>query len=543
MKRLMGKIVQVIVFLIGMVACREVERPLYLTPELRVMDASNITRSSATLSCEIELKGTESISEIRCLYGLSQEVEEIVECESVSLNPSVSLEGLAPNTTYYYCFEVSNGYSKVRSDLFHFMTSPTQSPSVGDLALLGKGPVSVMLQFDLLDDGGESLLAAGFYVKEENGHEELVEVACEGEAFFVRLGNLKQLTQYEIQGFAKNAIGETRTEKISIETEQSVVIVKPGTLEEIVGKENIYQFYELAVSGPLNGSDILILREMMGRDAKGNLTEGRMAKLDLTDVSIEVGGHSYDGIHYTDEDVLGTGMFAGCLFLEEIALPYGTKEIEKGAFDDCPELKRLCMPSMLENVLPSKGCKKLTQIDVVSNNFKYTSYDGCLYSRNCEVLYWWPEGKNQAEKPFPEQLRRIEAYAFQQTVMKVLELPSTVEELGMGAFYGSQLEFFVVPENVTTISTALFQGCEKLRTVRFGSEVGVLSAYIFDGCLLEHLYVPVKDFLPICHEKAFSGMGYDGNNCILHVPVGCKDMYRNDNHWKNFAHIEDDLEY
>ena len=541
MKWMMAKIGQGIIFLIGMMACCEVEKPLYLTPVLEVMDAIEITRNSAKLSCKIELTGIEEVSGIRCLYGISQEVEETLECDSLSQTPSVFLEGLKPNTTYYYCFEVDNGYSKVRSAMNHFTTSPTTSPSVGDLNMLGKGPISVMLQFDLLDDGGEDLLGVGFYIKEENGQEETVEVACEGKSFLARLGNLKQQTQYEIQGFAKNDIGETRTEIISVETEQSVVIVKAGTLKEIIGEENIFQFQELAVSGPLNGSDILILREMMGRGVEGNLTQGRMKKLDLTDASIENGGYSYDGNHYTKKNVLGTGMFAGCLFLEEIALPYGTIEIEKGAFDDCPELKTLCIPVMVKKVLPSQGCINLIQIDVVSNHQRYASYDGCLYSIDYKVLYWWPEGKTFTEKTFPEDLRRVEAYAFQKTCMKVLELPSSVEELGMGAFYGSQLESFVIPEKVTTVPTALFQQCEKLRTVYLGTEVGALSAYVFDGCLLEHLYVPVKDFLPMCHDEAFAGMRCSYEECVLHVPAGCKNMYRNGFLWSNFLQIKDDI--
>lgn len=521
---------------IGVIACCEIERPLSLTPEVVVLDALEVTRNSAELCCRIEIVGTETVSSVSCRYGTSMDMKHRLDCD-VSGSVLVSLVDLTPNTTYYYCFEVSNGYGTVRSEVCQFTTDPKEVPVVGKLKMLGKGPVSVMLQFELMDNGGEALDAAGFYVKEKGGEEKRVVVDCGKEPFFIRLGNLKQTAHYEIQGFAINKIGETRTEKMEVHTESAVTVVSAGTLKEIIGDEGLYLFQELAVSGPLNGSDFRTLREMMGCGAEGKSTDGRLSKLDLTDVSIVSGGDSYDGSHYTNQNVLGVGMFADCLFLEEIKLPYGVIEIERNAFEECTELKLLNIPASTEKVASSAGCINLAKINVDVNNEKYASYDGCLYSADLTTLYWCPEGKRQIHESFPKQLRRIEDYAFQSMHLTELHLPSSVSELGVGVFYASRLESFVVPEKVTNISTALFQGCDNLRTVWLGKEVGTLSAYCFDGCPLEHLYVPIKDFLPVCHEKAF--VGVDLNNCILHVPVGAGNLYRNKAIWGNFIHIEE----
>lgn len=537
MKRLIHKIGLFFLFL-GWLACGKIEKPMSLTPEMVVLDALNVTRNTAELCCRIETVGMEEVSSVCCRYGTSTDMECRLECE-VSGSVSVLLAHLTPNTTYYFCFEVGNGYATVQSEVRQFATAPNEPPTISDLRLLGKGPVSVMLQFELIDDGGEALNSAGFYIKEGDGEEKRIIVNSDEEIFFVRLGDLKQMTGYEIQGFAENGIGETRTESMSVHTEQAVMLIEAGTLREIIGEGDMSQIEELAVSGPLNGSDFRILREMMGCAVGGQSTGGRLRMLDLTDTSIVSGGDSYDGSHYTKQDVLGVGMLADCFFLEEVKLPYSLTEIEKGALDDCSELKFLNIPALTEKVSSSAGCTKLEKILVDSNNKKYVTYDDCLYSSDLSVLYWCPEGKKQIQNDFPEQLKRIENYAFQYAHLMDLSLPSSVCELGVGAFYASQLKSFVVPEKVTGISTALFQGCNNLQTVWLGKEVGTLSDYVFDGCSLEHLYVPVRDFLPMCNENTFAGINL--NTCVLHVPVGTKNLYRNKKYWKDFVLIKDDI--
>lgn len=537
MVRLFVKRLLSFLFLIGLLACSKIEKPLNLTPEVVVLDALEVTRNSAELCCRIKIVGTETVSSVSCRYGTSMVMEHQLDCE-VSSSVLVSLANLVPNTNYYYCFEVSNGYGMVRSEVCHFTTEPKEAPMVSNLKMLGKGPVSVMLQFELIDNGGEALNTAGFYIKEEGREEKRVVVDCDKDSFFIRLGDLKQMTHYEIQGFAINEIGETRTEKMDVHTESAITVVSAGTLREIIGEEGVYFFNELAVSGPLNGSDVKTLREMMGCTIGNKTIGGRLSKLDLTDVSIVSGGDSYDGSHYTNRDILSVGMFADCLFLEEIKLPYGVVEIERGAFENCLGLKFLSIPALAEKVASSAGCTGLTEIVVDPNNSQYASYDGCLYSSDFSILYWWPERKMQAQD-FPGQLRRIENYAFQYAHLTVLDLPSSVKELGSGAFYASKLEHFVVPEKVTNISTGLFQGCNNLKTVWLGKDVGTLSAYSFDGCPLEHLYVPAKEFLPICHEKTFTELNL--KNCVLHVPVGFGKLYRNKDCWRNFVQIKEDI--
>lgn len=541
MERLIVKIIG-ICFLVTMLACSEVEGPTSLTPQLTVLEPSDVTRNSAWLSCEIEKLGMESVSTVQCRYGTSINMDERIICDPLLSKVAVLLSNLKSHTTYYYCFEVGNGCSTVRSSMNSFTTEPDQAPLVGDLQILGKGPTSIMLQFELEDDGGQDLLSAGFRLQAEGEEEEIVVIDSDNHTFYERLGDLKLQTKYSIQGFAINSIGESRTPKIHFETEQAVKLVKAGTLKELITEEERLNFSSLVVAGPMNGTDFRVLREMMGRDINGNPTGGRMNVLDLRDVTIVAGGESYDGSHYTERNVVGCGMFADCVFLENIQLPYGLVEIEKGAFDDCVELDSLCIPMDVSHVSSSIGCTQLKKIDVADKNQKYTSFDGCLYSNDCTTLYWYPEGKVQGEVSFPDNIKRIEAYAFQNARITDVEIPVTVEELGVGAFFATRLETVTIPEKVTFISTGLFQACSYLSSVWLGKSVTFLSAYCFDGCPLKHLYVPVKDFPPICTAETFAGAEHLFADCVLHVPVGCKKMYQNEKGWENFKHIQDDIE-
>lgn len=540
MKRIRFEI-GLLVLLISMAACQDVEKPTSFIPVLVVTEAVDISRNEVQVSCSIARNGEETISTIVCYYGTTLELGEKVICDSSLSKVAVSLSELTAGTTYYYCFEVGNGYSKIRSDVYHFTTKPNEIPTIGELKLMGKGPTSAIFQFDLEDDGGKPVHDAGFYVQMEGGEETRVKGENRSGTFYVRLTDLQMQADYMIQGYAVNDVGETRTDKVGIRTEQVIKVVEAGSLGTLISEEERYCFSHLAISGPLNGTDFRILREMMGRDVEGRLTEGRMNRLDLTDVSIVVGGDTYDGSHYTRQDVVSNGLFANCMFLKNVKLPYGTMEIESGAFDNCMEMDSLYIPVMTSQVVSSKGCHQLKYIDVANGNERYASYDGCLYSEDYSTLCWYPMGKMEDEVTFPEGLKKIGAYAFQQTLHRKLEIPHSVKELGLGAFYDAKLEMISLPENVTYVPTALFQKCLNLSSVHLGKEVSFLSAYWLDGCSLEHLYIPIKSFLPICHENAFAGAEHLYETCVLHVPVGCKSLYQSTSPWKNFKLILDDI--
>ena len=71
-----------------------------------------------------------------------------------------------------------------------------------------------------------------------------------------------------------------------------VQLLRAGTLAEQLGvyKDSVVA---LKISGPINGTDVLVLRKMLGMDFEGHLIDCNLRILDLEDARIEEGGNVY----------------------------------------------------------------------------------------------------------------------------------------------------------------------------------------------------------------------------------------------------------
>ena len=77
------------------------------------------------------------------------------------------------------------------------------------------------------------------------------------------------------------------TKQITIQLE------KAGTLPDRIGSSRKYQITNLKIIGEINGTDLEMIREMAGSDAKGYSTRGKLSVLDLSEAKIVEGGASY----------------------------------------------------------------------------------------------------------------------------------------------------------------------------------------------------------------------------------------------------------
>ena len=58
--------------------------------------------------------------------------------------------------------------------------------------------------------------------------------------------------------------------------QKTVILETPGKLSEKISGAEKYTTTSLVISGPINGADILFLREMAGRNQEGGKTEGTL---------------------------------------------------------------------------------------------------------------------------------------------------------------------------------------------------------------------------------------------------------------------------
>ena len=124
----------------------------------------------------------------------------------------------------------------------------------------------------------------------------------------------------------------------------TIKLEKAGTLPDKIGSSKKYKITNLKIIGEINGTDLNMIREMAGRTAFSDYTDGKLSVLDLSEAKIvEGGGYYYYGnrSHYyfhTSNDIIGSYAFRDCSGLTSLTLPAGITSIGEFAFSYCSGL-------------------------------------------------------------------------------------------------------------------------------------------------------------------------------------------------------------
>ena len=267
----------------------------------------------------------------------------------------------------------------------------------------------------------------------------------------------------------------------------TIKLEKAGTLPDKIGSTKKFQITNLKIIGEINGTDLRMIREMAGKNARGNDTDGMLSVLDLSDAKIVEGGdyyYYYIGYHYyfTSNDKIGDYAFYGCSGLTSLTLPSGVTSIGNYAFSGCRGLTSLTLPSGLTEIGYGTffNCSGLTSLTLPSGltEIGYDTFSGC-------------------------------------SGLTSLTLPSGVTEIGEGAFAScSGLTSITLPSGVTEIGARAFSGCS-----------GLTSIYVY------------TEKLPKMGSSVFGDC--DAKKCTVYVPKGTYDDY-----WlSEFGYFENIVEF
>ncbi len=526
------------------------DKPTYLEPHLTTLAATNITRTEATLNGNAVVEGETDMPQLCFRYGKTEGME--LSTNSVSTkgsSVSASLENLTAGTTYYYMLQGSNGHTTTTSNVMSFTTQPNEKPTLGTQSILSHGPMSVIIGYEITENGGEPITETGCYyalTDDDNN----ASMASDGNRLKVslsnyqgsigqqklRIGDLQRNTSYQIWPYAKNSVGEVVGDAIPFTTSDAILLSEAGELTTLMGN-NLYEYTSLSVAGSLNGDDLACLRKMMGRNPDETVTAGKLADIDMTDVKIVAGGGPYGTSRYTEDHVIGQGLFANCDKLLHVILPSDATTIEKDAFAYCTALESIEIPASIISLLPSSGCTALKDIKVSEANANYSSQDGVLLNGDGTQIVWFPMGKT-GSYTLPSTISSIGDYAFKECSITQFAFPDGLKDIGQGAFMNSKVEEVKLPDQLRTLTSGVFQGCHHLKVVRLGTKAEQICEYAFDGCPLTDIYIGAT-YPPTCLENAFSTT--DGSNytstCVLHVPTGKKKIYQNHKMWGKFKNI------
>ena len=545
----MNKRILYIYSLVVVVLCScSSDKPDNFEPRLLTLSASDISRTEATLHGKCFTDKGVVKPKLWFRFGNDATSMNVKQDATAEHDDSVSLHlsGLTAGTTYYYMLQGSNGTASLSGEMLNFTTAPNHRPTVGKAEILSSGPMSVIVGYGIVDNGGDPVTLNGcrIYCTESNGDNEIrTFVQSEGTdkngLYRLRIDGLSPNTSYCLTPYATNKNGEAEGEELRFTTSSAVVLGEPGFLSTLIGEDK-YKYSSITLAGPLNGDDLRTLRMMAGRDINGNATEGILADIDIAGASIVAGGGEYGESRVTEEGVIGTGLFRSCQNLKHISLPMTAVKIEKDAFADCSSLRSLSVPASVVEIMPSAGCTSLESIDVSPANVSYSCSDGVLMSIDGRKILWFPMGK-KGEFVLPATVESLGNYAFRDCSIEKIVLPEGLTQLGQCIFYDSKVKEVVLPNAMEQLPTGTFQNCNHLKIVRIGAKMKLLSEYAFDGCQLSDLYVSAN-MPPVCYKTTFSTSGIDfTKTCRLHVPKGRKAYYRADLQWKVFQNIIDDL--
>ena len=296
------------------------------------------------------------------------------------------------------------------------------------------------------------------------------------------------------------------TKQITIKLDEA------GTLPDKIGSTKKKQITNLKIIGEINGTDLRMIREMAGKNARGNDTDGMLSVLDLSDAKIVEGGdyyytdYPYYSTYYsTSNDKIGDYTFYGCSVLTSLTLPSGLTEIGEGAFAACSGLTSLTLPSGVTSIgnYAFSGCRGLTSLTLPSGVTKIGG--GAFF--NCSGL-------------------------------TSLTLPSGVTSIGNYAFSGCRgLTSLTLPSGLTEIGYGTFSGCSGLTSITLPSGVTEIGELAFNRCSgLTSIYVYTEK-LPKMGRSVFEDC--DAKKCTVYVPKGTYDDY-----WlSEFGYFENIVEF
>lgn len=167
---------------------------------------------------------------------------------------------------------------------------------------------------------------------------------------------------------------------------------------------------------------------------------------------------------------------------------YSVVSIGDSAFYKSTSLNSLFIPYSVTNIGTHaiSYCSNLTSIDVATDNKDYCSIDGVLLNNNKTTLIQYPIGKNNTIYNIPNNILRIESFAFVNC---------------------KNLRYMIIGASVKTIGESIFEGCSNIES---------LTCY--------------GQYPPNVENNALKL----SNQTVIYVPAELLNAYRKHDAWKNY---------
>lgn len=226
---------------------------------------------------------------------------------------------------------------------------------------------------------------------------------------------------------------------------------------------------------------------------------------------------------------LGTLVLADCSNLKNVKLPSGITSLGEGFFEGCSSLENIDLPSGITSLGKGcfDGCSSLTNISLPLG---LTTLEGSSTSENTD-MGCGPDGCDEITS-----YRNFYGCFSYCSSLKSINLPSGITSLGKGCFAECSSLTDIDLSCITSLGDLCFMSCVNLKSVSLPTCVASLGQGCFYRCTgLASVYMYAEHLPTMLGYNVFGGC--DADNCILYVPKGTMDMYRQSSAFGYFKNI------
>ncbi|MCH5172227.1 MAG: leucine-rich repeat protein [Erysipelotrichales bacterium] len=190
-------------------------------------------------------------------------------------------------------------------------------------------------------------------------------------------------------------------------------------------------------------------------------------------------------------EVIDQFAFNSCENLEYVNIPDSTYSLKRAAFYYSEKLETISLNNV--NFLREDNfllCKNLSEFNVSESNQQFKTINGCLYSKNEDILVKIPEGKDNVE--ISSKIDKIKSEAIARLdKTKEIVIPQSVVEMEEAVFFESKIENITILGNINKIPDRTFQYCRNLKEIKLPNSIKEIGERAFYDCrLLENITMP-----------------------------------------------------